>query len=404
MLLSPFFNADLAYVTPERYANMWKDAFALTNFREGDIFCNQDSIGAHPYTIEKIVDWTAALGEAVATKPGLRYWVNNESFIGESGGTTCNITRLTQQLALTAPLCEENITFSWNHYMCRYVTTTGVNTLYYNNAYLDFVKSGTLYRKPDSPTASFVKSGGSYTVTIDTPEDTLYPYTYNIYRGSGTTPIASYTGNASALPSNVFSGLSEDTYYLEAVSWMGVKSDKTLLSVSESVYTLDKIEITIRVGEEASLTVLRDGSPVSAENVQWSSSSPLISVTTGGIVSAINPISGTVSARCNGQLLSCAITVTPPLPLTILSIAPKEQPIIGEAVTFECVTENGAGTAIFSYYIIKDGKVFLEWKRTADSKLFETTFYQSGTYTIIAYARDSYSPLIFKLSQFTVNG
>jgi len=133
MMLSPFYNQEIS--TPEEYKNFWTDIFSVANFRAGDIFAPQDSVGAKNIPIEDLDEWIGGLKEAANTEEGLRFWVNNENFT--SGLASAPVSRLIQQIEATDPYAETHITFSWNHY---YNPVYNANYATYNNelkAYLE---------------------------------------------------------------------------------------------------------------------------------------------------------------------------------------------------------------------------------------------------------------------------
>ena len=115
MAFSPFHNFNLigAVQTGQNY----RDIFALTRFREYDIFVPQDSVGGFPDRIPYLEPWMRAYRGA-AHEAGIRFWVNNECFVALPGYrfSGAEIERLVTQLEITAPWAEKNITFSWNHY------------------------------------------------------------------------------------------------------------------------------------------------------------------------------------------------------------------------------------------------------------------------------------------------
>lgn len=112
MMLSPFYNQDIS--SPSEYKDFWSDIFSVANFRAGDIFAPQDSVGAKNIPIKDLDLWIGGLKEAADTEDGLRFWVNNENFT--SGYASAPVSRFIEQIEATDPYAETHITFSWNHY------------------------------------------------------------------------------------------------------------------------------------------------------------------------------------------------------------------------------------------------------------------------------------------------
>lgn len=131
MLLSPFINPSLS--SPEQCGKMWQDVFSYTQFRNGDIFCPQDSFGNNS-TIH-LGDWYKHYKAAVNTKPGLKLWANNENF--RTNYTVATLDSYIGQIKATEPYAERNICFSWNHYYSPELKNVG-----YNEAYIYYIKNG----------------------------------------------------------------------------------------------------------------------------------------------------------------------------------------------------------------------------------------------------------------------
>lgn len=112
LMLSPYFNRTLS--TGAQYGAFWKSIFAQTNFKSGDIFAPQDCIGEHPDLIGTAPEWIGSLADAVKTKEGLRFWVNNETFTASY--TSASVDRVISQIEATKPYAQTHLLFSWNHY------------------------------------------------------------------------------------------------------------------------------------------------------------------------------------------------------------------------------------------------------------------------------------------------
>jgi len=141
LMLSPFFN--IAYGSAESYGNWWKTMFQKVNFRSGDIFAPQDTVGLDGNIDVRINTWMAALADAANTESGLNYWTNNESFeYGDdtqfnSGTIGCPVDRFIEQIEASEKLTKTHIMFSWNHY---YNPAVNPNYQSYHDALLAYLK------------------------------------------------------------------------------------------------------------------------------------------------------------------------------------------------------------------------------------------------------------------------
>lgn len=112
LMLSPFINADVpAFLTQAS----WARVFSSTRFRQGDIFCCQDSIGAGFMPMDKLDSYFKALKNAVNTKPGLLFWANNENFI-QADWSSAPVSRFVEQMKITSKYVSSHVSFSYSHY------------------------------------------------------------------------------------------------------------------------------------------------------------------------------------------------------------------------------------------------------------------------------------------------
>lgn len=116
ILLSPFVRT--VGGTPEQAEQEWKKVFAASHFREGDIFCCQDAVGAEHITIGELDGYFAALKNAVDTCKGLQFWANSECFrkVSEGVFATASVDRFLRQLEIAWPYVTGYVTFAYSHY------------------------------------------------------------------------------------------------------------------------------------------------------------------------------------------------------------------------------------------------------------------------------------------------
>lgn len=136
MMLSPFISA--SGTKPEQTGKDLAAIFAKTHFREGDIYCCQDSVGAGHIGIDALDGYFKAIKAAVDTKPGLHFWANNEDFT-QADWTTAPLTRFVRQLNISHKYVEAHVTFAYSHYQNPDTGKTG-----YHYAYKYYYENGKL--------------------------------------------------------------------------------------------------------------------------------------------------------------------------------------------------------------------------------------------------------------------
>lgn len=145
MMLSPYISSSGA--SPEDTQALWTYVFGKTDFRSGDIFCCQDSVGAGHISIDKLDAYYSAIKNAVDTKDGLRFWANNECFTQEDW-STAPLDRFIEQLNISSKYVEAHITFAYSHYANPDTGKTG-----YHLAYKEYYETGkipeTSLKKPE---------------------------------------------------------------------------------------------------------------------------------------------------------------------------------------------------------------------------------------------------------------
>lgn len=133
LLLSPFYTNYMSGGSALSLAQL-VSFFEYTDFRQGDIFCPQDAVGAGWIKEKNLQKVWALYSEAIeACDKGVRLWANVECFTSATPDTlTDGITgpaatentvyvpatfdRLTRQMEIASAYAENIITFSFNHY------------------------------------------------------------------------------------------------------------------------------------------------------------------------------------------------------------------------------------------------------------------------------------------------
>lgn len=129
------------------------------NFREQDIFCPQDAVGAGWTIEENLVNVWRMYSDAVKLSgKKIHLWANVENFtsaVAKSNTTgittplatentqdvTATLDRLVKQMDIASRYAENIITFSYNHYY----SPVYVNPMFHNT-YVDYLKTGTCSR------------------------------------------------------------------------------------------------------------------------------------------------------------------------------------------------------------------------------------------------------------------
>ncbi len=127
LMLSPFVTA--SGPSPEKTGEMWEKVFAKAEFRPGDIFCCQDSVGAGHITMDMLDDFYREIKEAVDTVEGFKFWANNEDFT-HTDWTTAPLNRFVEQMNISAKYVEAHVTFAYSHYQNPDMGKTGQHLAY----------------------------------------------------------------------------------------------------------------------------------------------------------------------------------------------------------------------------------------------------------------------------------
>ncbi|HBL83737.1 MAG: hypothetical protein A2Y17_08645 [Clostridiales bacterium GWF2_38_85] len=159
LMLSPFVSKSGS--TAVQAGEQWTKVFAEANFRDGDIYCCQDSVGAGHISIDMLDAYYSELKKACDTEEGLVFWANNEDF-DQSDWSSATIGRFVEQMNISEKYVEEHVTFAYSHY---YSPDTGHAK--FHDAYLQYYNTGVVenYDIP-TPTVTYTVSGNNVTFKI----------------------------------------------------------------------------------------------------------------------------------------------------------------------------------------------------------------------------------------------
>ncbi|MBV4427987.1 DUF4434 domain-containing protein [Clostridium tyrobutyricum] len=165
-MMSPFMNSK--YSTSQAYAYNWRYFFSLTNFKRGDIFCPQDSVGGGGLTIKEAAGWFNALGKAAKSKSGLLFWANVETF-NHNDWSSAPIKRFIKQMRLENPFVDNIITFAYSHYYSPNNINNG-----FHRAYKTYLYQHKIHNKsPHAPKWSkLIKSNNQTVIQWETSQNT----------------------------------------------------------------------------------------------------------------------------------------------------------------------------------------------------------------------------------------
>lgn len=158
LLLSPFVRSGGS--SAEKAGEEWKKVFAEANFREGDIFCCQDAVGAGHITIDQLDGYFAALKSAVDTEEGLLFWANSENFTTDY--KSANISRFIRQMEIARPYVSGYVTFAYSHYYAKDYGNKGG----YNHAYKHYYDTGETEIELKKPELSYTEEDGKIKLDV----------------------------------------------------------------------------------------------------------------------------------------------------------------------------------------------------------------------------------------------
>ncbi|HBL84083.1 MAG: hypothetical protein A2Y17_12525 [Clostridiales bacterium GWF2_38_85] len=164
-IFSPYVNIfGGSWVTkdPNSIEAFWKELFATAHFRDGDVFCPQDSVGAGGMGLANLDAWTHAYKNAVEScGKSVKLWSNceifeqpkdkyYESYDGYNYWCSADVGRMSQQLEIVSKYVERIFVFAFPHYLSPYTVAPG-----YYNSYLDYLENGVLESIAPTPMDKF---------------------------------------------------------------------------------------------------------------------------------------------------------------------------------------------------------------------------------------------------------
>ncbi len=148
--------------SPENIGLFWQELLAKAGFRDGDILCPQDSVGAGGNDLENLGAVTAAYRSAVDNcGKDIQLWSNCEIFVqprdkfynaydGYNYWSTCSVDRMVSQFKIVSQYVDRIFAFAVPHYLSPYNTVDG-----YYDAYLYYLKNGVLDSTAPTPPDKF---------------------------------------------------------------------------------------------------------------------------------------------------------------------------------------------------------------------------------------------------------
>lgn len=158
-IFSPYvnmFGGSWVSKTPENIGYFWKELLATAGFRDGDILCPQDSVGAGGADLTNLEDVTKAYKYAVDNcGVDMKLWSNCEIFVQPkdkfydnydgygSYWSSCSVDRMVEQFKIVSKYVERIFCFAVPHYLSPYNTVDG-----YYDSYKYYLEHGELEKEP----------------------------------------------------------------------------------------------------------------------------------------------------------------------------------------------------------------------------------------------------------------
>ena len=198
-IFSPYvnmFGGDWVSKSTENIGLFWRDLLAKAGFRDGDILCPQDSVGAGGCSIELLDNVTRAYKYAVDNcGKQIHLWSNCEIFVQPtdkffqnydgygSYWTSCTVDRMVTQFEIVSHYVERIFCFAVPHYLSPYNTVPG-----YYDSYLYFLRTGSVDDEQPVPPRTFRTSYAAHngvrclTVNWSGMYDNMGVHRVNIYK------------------------------------------------------------------------------------------------------------------------------------------------------------------------------------------------------------------------------
>ncbi|MBO4366782.1 MAG: DUF4434 domain-containing protein, partial [Clostridia bacterium] len=174
----------------------WQEFLERADFRDGDILCPQDSVGAGGNDLDGLEAVTKAYRDAVdGCGKQIVLWTNAEIFIQPTGKyfdnfdgyggywSTCTVDRMIRQFQIASKYVDRIFTFAFPHYLSPYNTTDG-----YLKTYRAYLETGELDSVPPVPPDTFrtskLRDGGKDVLQIvwSGMYDNMGVHRVNIYK------------------------------------------------------------------------------------------------------------------------------------------------------------------------------------------------------------------------------
>lgn len=236
--------------------SFWTELLVATNFRDGDIFCPQDSIGSNGMTLEKLLEYTLVYKRAIKDSgKNIKLWSNvelfaspdSQEFANKPDGVeytgTASIDRIIKQIDIVSPCVERIVLFTYSNYISKLNVVNG-----FIDSYTDYLTKGIIDKDvPKAPnkfkTDLINISGNNYlNITYSGMYDNYGISRVNIYKNGKffTYRVSSRSdenpNNIAMAPHNFFDkefNLSNDSanYEIEVIDCSGNVSSRVKFTV-----------------------------------------------------------------------------------------------------------------------------------------------------------------------------
>lgn len=204
----------------------------------------------------------------------------------------------------------------------------------------------------------------------------------------------------------IFTQVTDSTGMMAAQYSQTVSITTDMPALTASV-VLDKTG-TILAGTTVTATVsTQSETPITSYKYDVYNGNTVISseTTTSSTYSFVPTTAGTykvavTASNAAGSATATSATVNVFQPLDITSLTTSGSVTTGKTVTYTCTAVGGAGGNQYSYYLIKDGKIWASVAYTSDAT-FTFTATEAGTYSLRAYCQDITGTRVFEVA--TVN-